>query len=54
MEFRSPKCTQNCALSNIYPIRPELMLLGGVTEPKANVRLSKNDSKKMKIGQKSY
>jgi hypothetical protein len=30
------------------------MMLGGVTEPEPNVRLSKNDSKKMKIGQKSF
>ena len=30
------------------------MMLGGVTEQKPNVRLSKNDIKKMKIGQKSF
>ncbi len=30
------------------------MMLGGVTEPKPYVRLSKNDSKKMKICQKSF
>jgi hypothetical protein len=30
------------------------MMLGGVTEQKPNVRLSKNDSKKIKIGQKSF
>jgi hypothetical protein len=30
------------------------MMLGGVTEPEPNVRLSKNDSKKIKIGQKSF
>ncbi len=46
-------CTNMCS---IYwdPIRTELMHLGGVTEPKAYVRQSKNDSKKMKIGQKSF
>jgi hypothetical protein len=30
------------------------MLLGGVTEPKPRVRLSKMTVKKMKIGQKSF
>ncbi len=30
------------------------MMLGGVTEPEPNVRLSKNDSKIIKIGQKYF
>jgi hypothetical protein len=30
------------------------MMLSGVTEPEPNVRLSKNERKKIKIGQKSF
>ncbi len=41
----SKMCTNICSIQ-WYIIRPELILLGGVTEPKPNGRLSKNDSKK--------
>jgi hypothetical protein len=57
MDIYLPFGHQNVRQHVFYPfnpIRPELMMLGGVTEPEPNVRLSKNDSKKIKIGQKSF
>ncbi len=49
----SKMCTNMCFI-HWDLIRPELMMLGGVTEQKPYIRLLKMTVKKMKIGQKSF